>query len=154
MRCASRSKGAAEGHHALLAPQVYGLPIVRDVAKYGEVLRDIRQGQVKQILWFFDPGRVDPFRSDGRCLIRWAAAAAAAAVVVGPLAAAHRAVRLCAWPCVPAAHCYGQHAHAAYHNNKGQVMLCCGVRRVMLTCSPAEACCCVCLWPGYLQVQG
>jgi hypothetical protein len=34
---------------------VYGLPIIQEVAKYGEVLRDMREGRVKEILWFANP---------------------------------------------------------------------------------------------------
>ena len=50
---------------------VYGLPVINDVAKYGEVLRDMREGRVKELLWFFSPDLVDPFFVDGRCLVRY-----------------------------------------------------------------------------------
>jgi hypothetical protein len=50
---------------------VYGLPIVHDVAKYGEVLRDIRTGLVQEVLWFFEPNHTDSFAGDGRCLVRY-----------------------------------------------------------------------------------
>lgn len=59
------------GQYPFLYDPVYGLPVVREVARYGEVLREVRQGHVQQILWFFDPARTDPFFQDGRCLIRY-----------------------------------------------------------------------------------
>lgn len=59
------------GQYPFLYDPVYGLPIVHDVAKYGEVLRDIRQGLVQEVLWFFDPSTNDNFYTDGRCLLRY-----------------------------------------------------------------------------------
>ena len=59
------------GEYPFTYDPVYGLPIVREVARYGELLRDIRQGEVSQILWFFDPARADPYHLDGRCLVRY-----------------------------------------------------------------------------------
>ena len=47
---------------------VYGLPVVNDVAGYGEVLRDMREGRVKELLWFFSADNTDPFFVDGRCV--------------------------------------------------------------------------------------
>lgn len=49
---------------------VYGLPLVQDVAKYGEVLRDMREGRVKEVLWFSrqrsDVPQLKAF--EGRCV--------------------------------------------------------------------------------------
>lgn len=59
------------GQYPFLYDPVYGLPVIHDVAKYGEVLRDIRTGLVQEVLWFFDPGTGDTFHADGRCLIRY-----------------------------------------------------------------------------------
>lgn len=59
------------GQYPFMYDPVYGLPIVHDVAKYGEVLRDIRQGLVQEVLWFFEPNVGDTFYTDGRCLIRY-----------------------------------------------------------------------------------
>jgi hypothetical protein len=44
-----RSGGLIGGQYPFLYDPVYGLPIVREVARYGEVLRDIRQGEVAQV---------------------------------------------------------------------------------------------------------
>jgi hypothetical protein len=59
------------GQYPFLYDPVYGLPIVHDVAKYGEVLRDIRTGLVQEVLWFFEPNQTDSFAGDGRCLVRY-----------------------------------------------------------------------------------
>lgn len=59
------------GQYPFTYDPVYGLPIVRDIASYSDVLRGIRTGRVKQILWFFDPDRTDPFFTNGRCLVRY-----------------------------------------------------------------------------------
>jgi hypothetical protein len=59
------------GQFPFLYDPVYGLPVVHDIAKYGEVLRDIRQGLVKEVLWFGDSSVNDGFNMDGRCLIRY-----------------------------------------------------------------------------------
>ncbi|KAI8470484.1 MAG: hypothetical protein J3K34DRAFT_521271, partial [Monoraphidium minutum] len=59
------------GQYPFQYDPVYGLPIVREVVRYGELLRDIRQGEVSQVLWFFDPARLDPFYVDGRCIVRY-----------------------------------------------------------------------------------
>eukprot|EP00878_Enallax_costatus_P007340 GHUV01007686.1.p1 GENE.GHUV01007686.1~~GHUV01007686.1.p1 ORF type:complete len:475 (+),score=150.20 GHUV01007686.1:517-1941(+) len=59
------------GQYPFLYDPVYGLPIIHDIAKYGEVLRDIRQGLVQEVLWFFEPNVSDTFWTDGRCLIRY-----------------------------------------------------------------------------------
>jgi hypothetical protein len=59
------------GEYPFMYDPVYGLPIVREVARYGELLKDIRQGEVSQILWFFDPACADPYYMDGRCLVRY-----------------------------------------------------------------------------------
>lgn len=59
------------GQYPFLYDPVYGLPIVHDVAKYGEVLRDIRTGLVQELLWFFEPNHPDSFAGDGRCLVRY-----------------------------------------------------------------------------------
>jgi hypothetical protein len=59
------------GQYPFLYDPVYGLPIVHDVAKYGEVLRDIRTGLVQEVLWFFEPNHTDTFAGDGRCLVRY-----------------------------------------------------------------------------------
>lgn len=59
------------GQYPFLYDPVYGLPIIHDIAKYGEVLRDIRQGLVQEVLWFFEPNVCDTFWTDGRCLIRY-----------------------------------------------------------------------------------
>ena len=59
------------GQYPFLYDPVYGLPIVRDVVRYGELLRDIRQGEVKQILWFHEPGLDDPLAPSSRCLVRY-----------------------------------------------------------------------------------
>ena len=66
------------GQYPFIYDPVYGLPIVRAIASYSEVLRDMRQGKVKEILWFATaprPGSM-PYGSsftsiDGRCLIRY-----------------------------------------------------------------------------------
>lgn len=52
---------------------MYGLPVVGEVAKYGEVLRDMRQGQVKEVLWFASgrPGVPDMLDFEGRCLLKY-----------------------------------------------------------------------------------
>ena len=59
------------GQYPFLYDPVYGLPIVRDVVRYGELLRDIRQGEVKQILWFHEPGLDEPLAPSSRCLVRY-----------------------------------------------------------------------------------
>eukprot|EP00775_Hariotina_reticulata_P010429 gene10429-10587_t len=59
------------GQYPFLYDPVYGLPVVHDIAKYGEVLRDIRQGLVKEVLWFGDSTVNDGFNMDGRCLVRY-----------------------------------------------------------------------------------
>lgn len=66
------------GQYPFIYDPVYGLPIVRAIASYSEVLRDMRQGKVKEILWFATaprPGSM-PYGSsftsiEGRCLIRY-----------------------------------------------------------------------------------
>ncbi|KAG2425174.1 hypothetical protein HXX76_013928 [Chlamydomonas incerta] len=80
------------GRWPFLYDNVYGLPVVRQVASYGEVLEGIRTGRVSQVLWFQAPrGAADsaaapppglggpqqptppPIASpDGRCLVRFA----------------------------------------------------------------------------------
>jgi hypothetical protein len=66
------------GRYPFMYDPVYGLPIVRSIASYADVLRDIRLGRVKEILWFATPPRPGslPQGSDfssmeGRCLIRY-----------------------------------------------------------------------------------
>jgi hypothetical protein len=49
---------------------VYGLPVVNDVASYGEVLRGIREGRIQELLWFKMPEGSTNF-IDGRCLVRY-----------------------------------------------------------------------------------
>ena len=36
-----------------------------------QVLRDIREGRVEEVLWFYEPGVSDPYYTDGRCLVRY-----------------------------------------------------------------------------------
>jgi hypothetical protein len=59
--------------YPFLYDPVYGLPVVGEVAKYGEVLRDMRLGQVKEVLWFANPRPGVPGMLDfeGRCLLRY-----------------------------------------------------------------------------------
>ncbi len=59
------------GQYPFAFDPVYGLPVVHDVARYAEVLRDIRQGLVTEVLWFYEPGAMDNFACDGRCLVRY-----------------------------------------------------------------------------------
>ncbi|PNW83795.1 hypothetical protein CHLRE_04g217800v5 [Chlamydomonas reinhardtii] len=80
------------GRWPFLYDNVYGLPVVRQVASYGEVLEGIRTGRISQVLWFQAPRAVTasaaapppglggpqqpqppPLASpDGRCLVRFA----------------------------------------------------------------------------------
>ena len=48
------------GQYPFAYDPVYGLPIVQDVAKYGSVLRDMREGRVREILWFTHKGEDTP----------------------------------------------------------------------------------------------
>lgn len=66
------------GRYPFIYDPVYGLPIVRSIASYAEVLRDIRLGRVKEILWFTTPPRPGSMPEgsnflsiEGRCLIRY-----------------------------------------------------------------------------------
>jgi hypothetical protein len=40
------------GMYPFVYDPVYGLPLVQEIATYGEVLRDMREGRVKGIYWF------------------------------------------------------------------------------------------------------
>ncbi|GFR46161.1 hypothetical protein Agub_g7689 [Astrephomene gubernaculifera] len=66
------------GRYPFLYDNVYGLPIVRQVASYGEVLEGLRTGRIVEVLWFQDPPGVTPTTAaprasaDGRCLLRYA----------------------------------------------------------------------------------
>ncbi|KAF8073094.1 FTSH5 [Scenedesmus sp. PABB004] len=60
---------------------VYGLPIVHDVLRYGELLRDVRSGGVSEVLWFTLANTGDPHYVDGRCLVRYADGRVAQSVV-------------------------------------------------------------------------
>ena len=42
--------------------------------RYGDVLRDIREGRVRQVLWFHPPSLLSEYPragSSGRCLVRY-----------------------------------------------------------------------------------
>lgn len=52
---------------AVFSP-VSGLPMVRDYLKYGDLLREIRLGQVKEIHWFCQRGN---YNLQGPCLVEF-----------------------------------------------------------------------------------
>ncbi|KAG2487345.1 hypothetical protein HYH03_014060 [Edaphochlamys debaryana] len=65
------------GRYPFMYDNVYGLPVVRQVATYGEVLEGLRSGRITDVLWFQIPpqsdgaggwlsARADP---EGRCLL-------------------------------------------------------------------------------------
>lgn len=53
---------------AVFSPES-GLPMVRDYLKYGDLLRDIRLGKVKEIRWF---SQRDNYNLQGPCLVEYA----------------------------------------------------------------------------------
>ncbi|GLC59189.1 hypothetical protein PLESTB_001458600, partial [Pleodorina starrii] len=68
------------GRYPFLYDNVYGLPIVRQVASYGEALEGLRSGRITEVLWF-QPLPHNPAGGDnqamrtaaeGRCLLRYA----------------------------------------------------------------------------------
>ncbi|KAG2434015.1 hypothetical protein HYH02_012475 [Chlamydomonas schloesseri] len=89
------------GRWPFLYDSVYGLPVVRQVASYGEVLEGIRTGRVSEVLWFQapraaaasaaapPPGLGAPLQApppplaapDGRCLVRFASGQVKQAVI-------------------------------------------------------------------------
>lgn len=44
------------GQYPFAYDPVYGLPIIQDVVKYSTVLRDMREGRVREVLWFAHRG--------------------------------------------------------------------------------------------------
>ncbi|GLI63674.1 hypothetical protein VaNZ11_006712 [Volvox africanus] len=72
--------GLRGGRYPFLYDNVYGLPVVRQVASYGEALEGLRSGRIAEVLWF-QPlpadtagGSREALRTaaDGRCLLRYA----------------------------------------------------------------------------------
>ncbi|GIL87770.1 hypothetical protein Vretifemale_15817 [Volvox reticuliferus] len=68
------------GRYPFLYDNLYGLPVVRQVASYGEALEGLRSGRITEVLWF-QPlpantvgGSSEALRTaaDGRCLLRYA----------------------------------------------------------------------------------
>jgi len=59
------------GRYPFAYDPVYGLPVVNDVVKYGEALRDMREGRIKEVLWFLTPPNNAERFVDGRCLLHY-----------------------------------------------------------------------------------